>query len=154
MTSTLIFRRSNGSKTDAYRRADQFGSINGQTSIYMIVDDSRLLLDCLKLTAEAFLNCEVAGFTSPKEAWQAFRRNPKSYRGIVTDFHMPQMTGWNLIQRFRPAFPELPVILMSGEMRLAEVPVEYNPFTRYVRKPFEWQDVISQLDELESQRRD
>ncbi len=138
MKSTFIFRRPARSNADAFRRADLLDSVAGWSSIFMIFDDSRLLLDCLRLTAENFLNCEVAAFDSPVEAWRAFGRDPKSWRGVITDYHMPQMTGADLIRRIRPAFPELPVVLMSGEAEPGEADIGDDPFTRFVRKPFAW----------------
>ncbi|MGB0582723.1 MAG: response regulator [Limisphaerales bacterium] len=152
MNSTFIFRKSNGSKTDAYRRSDLHGSAARQSKLFMIVDDSRILLNCLKMTAERYLNAEVDAFDSPVKAWQAFRRNPKKYRGIITDFHMPEMTGGDLIQRVRAAFADVPIILMSAEAQPEEVNIDRDLYARFVRKPFDWKQVMSQIVELETAR--
>lgn len=152
MNSTFIFRKSNGSKTDAFRRADLLGSAARQSSMLMIVDDSRLLLDCLESTAEKFLDAEVDAFDSPVKAWQAFRRDPRRYRGIVTDFHMPQMTGADLIQRVRTAFADVPIVLMSAETEPEEANIGTDRYSRFVRKPFDWKDVMTQIEELEAAR--
>lgn len=153
MNSTFIFRKPQGSKTDAFRRADLMGSASRHSRMFMIVDDSRFLLDCFKLTAETFLNAEVDTFDSSVEAWNAFRRNPDDYRGVITDFHMPEMTGVDLIQRIRTRFTDIPIVLMSGEAEPEDANIGTDVFARFVRKPFDWKDVIQQIDEMESVRR-
>lgn len=149
MTSTFIVRKPGCSSADAYRHADLFGSNPGRSNMFMIVDDCPIYLDFLKTTAESFLNCEVATFDSPIDAWTAFRRNPEMYRGIITDFNMPQMTGLDLIQRIRATHPDLPMVLISGEAQPEHRFLREDNFSAFIGKPFEWTELMRRIDAMD-----
>lgn len=152
MNSTVIFRQTGDSNTQAFHRVDLLGSERHRKSggTMMIVDDSSILLNCLKMTAEKFFDCDVEAFISPADALQAFGRDPGRYRCVVTDFHMPQMTGGDLIRRIHAECPNLPIVLMSAAADPEEAGICRDSFARFVRKPFDWDEVIAHLNEMES----
>jgi DNA-binding NtrC family response regulator len=49
----------------------------------------------------------VAGFARLRE---------RSYDAVVTDLNMPRMNGLDFLARIREAQPDLPVILMTGDL--------------------------------------
>ncbi len=61
MNSTVIFRQTGGTHIEAYHRIDLIGPERYRKSggTMMIVDDNNILLNCLKLTAEKYFDCEV-----------------------------------------------------------------------------------------------
>ncbi len=56
----------------------------------------------------------VSGFTSPAEAVDAVRANPKLYDLIITDVNMPRMSGLVVAGEIAKIRADLPVILVSG----------------------------------------
>lgn len=152
MNSTVIFRQTGGTKTEAYHRIDLIGPERHHKSggTMMIVDDNNILLNCMKLTAEKFFDCEVEEFLSPAKAWEAFQRDPGRYRCVITDFNMPQMTGGDLIRRIHANCPDMPVVLMSAAADPYEAGITADPFARFVRKPFDWDDVVVHLESMEA----
>jgi len=84
---------------------------NGET--VLLVDDERALVElCEDLLAE--LGYEPLGFSSPREALEAFLADPQRFDLVLTDHTMPEMTGIDLIRQIRAVRPDLPVLLMSG----------------------------------------
>jgi PAS domain S-box-containing protein len=53
-------------------------------------------------------------FNSPKAALAEFTRDPPSFRALVTDYTMPELTGLELARALRAIRPDLPVIMTSG----------------------------------------
>lgn len=56
---------------------------------------------------------------------------------VITDYHMPEMNGWDLALHIRHAFPDLPVLLITGlpaVLSYAEAPG--SPFDEVLAKPF------------------
>ncbi len=89
------------------------GVYTGNDETVLLVDDERVLVElCEEFLAE--LGYEPLGFTSPREALDAFLAEPSSFDLVLTDQTMPEMTGIELIRQIRAVRPELPVLLMSG----------------------------------------
>ena len=60
------------------------------------------------------LGYEVDTRTSPIEALEAFRANPKKFDLVITDMTMPNMTGLTLAKKVNEISPGIPVILCTG----------------------------------------
>lgn len=84
---------------------------NGET--VMLVDDEEVLV---RLGEEmiARLGYEPVGYTSPVEALEAFRANPRRFDVVLSDETMPGMTGSQLAERIRSIHNDVPILLMSG----------------------------------------
>jgi DNA-binding response OmpR family regulator len=84
----------------------------------LVVDDERLIAD----TVTAILNehgFEAVGVYNGEDAIQAARRfNPEI---LLTDVLMPKMSGIDLAIKFRAEFPEIPVLLFSGQAATSEL---------------------------------
>ena len=79
----------------------------------LLVDDERSVLQVTGelLTSQGF---DVASFTDPQRALDAFQRKPAAFDVLVTDHNMPAMTGAELSRAIRAIKPELPIILITG----------------------------------------
>ncbi len=55
---------------------------------------------------------------------------------LITDVQMPGMQGDALVLRVREAWPELPVLYVSGEPRNAHVAQETSGRAQFLAKPF------------------
>ncbi len=79
----------------------------------LLVDDAAEIVEMHKLDLEA-LGYSVTGFSSSKEALDAFRERPGDFDLVITDQVMPNMTGLDMAHEMLAINPHLPVILMTG----------------------------------------
>lgn len=83
------------------------------TESILIVDDEMHLLETYQRML-GMLGYKAECRTSPVEALEAIRANPKKYDLVITDMTMPQMTGYVLAKRLMEIRGDLPVILCTG----------------------------------------
>jgi two-component system response regulator HydG len=107
------------------------------TATVMVVDDEpQMLRICERLlTRERFAaNC----FSDPREALAALRAASRAPDAVLTDLHMPGMSGLELLEAVRDAWPTLPVVMMTGKATVTSA-VEAMRLGAYdyVVKPFE-----------------
>jgi CheY-like chemotaxis protein len=81
----------------------------------LIVEDSDTSADTLEIALASLPDISVAHARSGRKAWQLLQREPVS--AIITDLNMPQMDGFELIERVRAAVPVIyvPIIVVSGD---------------------------------------
>jgi DNA-binding NtrC family response regulator len=154
MNSTVIFRKSGLSKADAFRRSEPATGARRQPQpeTLMIVDDHHVILRCMKMTAEKISNAKVETYSCPLQALRAYRENPDRYRAVITDYHMPEMTGVELIDLIHSIRPDQPIVLMSAAASPEETDLKNNPRCRFLRKPFGWHELTREIDDLETDR--
>ena len=85
----------------------------------------------------------------PREALERFNADPDSYRAVVTDYQMPEMTGLQLSQKISALRPELPILMLSGLAgAIAPHQLENAGIRRVLAKPVSAGDFLSTLGEL------
>ena len=79
----------------------------------ILVDDEA---DVVKAGSQMLehLGYKVTGFKSSLEAWLAFQKSPGDFDLLITDCTMPDMTGFQLVDKVKRLRPDLPVIMCSG----------------------------------------
>jgi CheY-like chemotaxis protein len=84
-----------------------------------------------------------------ESALAIWREDPSFFDALVTDVIMPVMSGPSLAATLRRERPELPVVFVSGYAadRVGEDALG-DGRTRFVQKPFELHDLVSQVDSL------
>ncbi len=85
----------------------------GQGQRVLIVDDEKPLLELTTDTLRE-LGYQPIGFSSAPSALRAFQADPSAFDILITDQHMPDMSGDKLIREVRRVRPLIPVILVSG----------------------------------------
>jgi len=107
----------------------------------MVVDDELEIGELLTRFLQK-KNYEVTSFTSPKKALEYLRTN--SVNLMLTDIHMPEMSGIELIKTAKGIKSNLPVIVMTGMpgSGLMKEIIGKLGISDYLVKPF-------QLDSLE-----
>lgn len=80
-------------------------------SSVLLVDDEPLIRDVLS-RGLALAGFEVCTATDGQAAWQLL--SVMDVAVVVSDVHMPMMSGLELLKRVHGARPSTPVILMSG----------------------------------------
>jgi EAL domain-containing protein (putative c-di-GMP-specific phosphodiesterase class I)/DNA-binding NarL/FixJ family response regulator len=108
----------------------------------LLIDDDAKLLRAYQRTLAA-LGSVVEATCSAREALEWL--STRAFDAVVTDVHMPEMTGLEFLVAVRERDLDVPVILMTGEPSLdsAMRAVEFGAF-RYLVKPVD----LGQLDGL------
>jgi len=82
-------------------------------SLILVVDDHYPMRVALEELLKQ-MGHTVLGAKNGKEALALQRRQPADV--LLTDIFMPEMDGFEVIQKFREEFPNVPVIAMTGGM--------------------------------------
>ena len=83
----------------------------------LIVEDSEACAETLQIALESIPGLETRVIGSPRAAIAALRESHGEIAAIVTDLHLPQSDGFDLIRQLRaePRFAQLPILLISGD---------------------------------------
>ncbi|MBI3848736.1 MAG: CHASE2 domain-containing protein [Verrucomicrobia bacterium] len=119
--------------------APTVGLARGQGELILVADDEQAI--CELLTAE-LTSCgyRVLAASNGEEAVRLFQKHASDVRLLITDCAMPVMDGLQTIRALREKWPDLPVILASGEdgadaEKIADVVL--------VNKPFALEEILS-----------
>ena len=84
----------------------------------LVVDDEEIIrvLHTIALAREGY---EVDVAADGEQAWSALLR--VEYDLVLTDHHMPKLTGAELLERMRKGGIRTPVIIVSGSIETAEI---------------------------------
>jgi len=124
--------------------ADPVAGPSSIRSRLLLVEDDALVRRglCRWLGHEGF---EVIPVADGEEAW-ALVGSLRGLRCVVSDLSMPRMDGEQLAEKLAAAFPELPVVLMSGNR---EPPIEILSAKRvFVAKPVDHTQLLSAIAEV------
>ena len=110
----------------------------------MVVDDQDIILDFIEdLLIDAGYAVQRA-----RNGGEALERITHLRPDLVlTDFAMPGMDGWQLIQAIRalPFGHDLPIILMSAARHFPFTAADFDEWTAFVGKPFAMNDLLGQI---------
>jgi DNA-binding NtrC family response regulator len=110
----------------------------------LVVDDDRAMgqVVCDALRERRYRGVYV---TSAEAALQQLEREPISV--VISDLHMPAMSGLELCERLSRDLPELPVVLMTafGSVDRAIVAVRAGAFD-FLLKPFELDELLIRVE--------
>jgi len=90
----------------------------GNGEAVMIVDDEQPLVE-LAEELLAGLGYEPVGYDSSEAALLAFEADPQRFDAVLSDEMLPGMTGSEFAFKVRARRPELPIVLMSGNVSAA-----------------------------------
>ncbi len=116
--------------------------MDGYGKRVLVVDDKedgrQLLADLLE---QAGFNVHLAA-----DGLQALQEMKKRhFDAVITDYHMPRMNGREFMVHRRAAWPNTPVVILSGYTGdLADHVIEQGAFA-WVHKPYEAQHLLSLL---------
>ncbi len=111
----------------------------------VIVDDDKSYTDLLQQLLSEHLDCPVVTFSNPSEALAALPGlNPGA---VVTDYDMPDLTGFELMERAAGIVSGVPFILITGHPidEAMEQLVAASPVKAVVSKPFHWQKLADEI---------
>lgn len=118
---------------------------SGERILYL--DDEAALVDVAVKTLRR-LDYEADGYTQADAALQAIHSNPEFYQLIITDLHMPKMSGIEFIRSVRKMNPGIPVILSSGHITESDLhQIRRMGVARIINKPNSIHDLIDSVHE-------
>lgn len=104
----------------------------------VVVDDEKSYGELLSQLLNEMLNLPVRSFSNPREALAALPDLDVGF--VITDYHMPDMTGVQFIRRAAEALPGVPFIIITGHpLRLIDEFIDdLEPLKAVVPKPLDW----------------
>ena len=78
----------------------------------LVVDDEEKVAMSLRDSLEMLPNCKVAIATGGEQALQFCQQYPLNL--LITDYHMPDMTGMALATRVQELYPQVPIIMLTA----------------------------------------
>ncbi|MBP1749397.1 MAG: sensor hybrid histidine kinase, partial [Deltaproteobacteria bacterium] len=88
-------------------------SVMGGKECILFIDDEDILVE---LNSERLtqLGYEVVATTSSIEALEIFKKDPRKFDLVITDYTMPDMTGVDLARKFLKVRSDIPIVLCTG----------------------------------------
>lgn len=123
-------------------------SIDTNKKTILMVDDEEMLVMIAKEILEDF-GYNVFVETNGLVAEENFNKNPELYDLVVCDLSMPEISGIDLITKFKAIRPNLPVILCTGyeegdlqeEMKKCKIDL-------LIQKPFEISELAEEIGKI------
>jgi DNA-binding NtrC family response regulator len=95
------------------------------------------------------LGYRVEGYTRPAEALHAFKAQPDEFDVVITDLHMPGVSGFDIAEELKKVRPDVHVILSSGHLTEDLVERARRCGIRHVlRKPNSIQELSQSVHQL------
>jgi len=110
----------------------------------LIVDDSPAVTDILSQLCE-FLGHDVLCAEDGRQGLSV-RRAETDIDMVFTDYKMPIMDGVEMAKRIKAKHPNLPVVLITGSVGVADSELELGGFDAVVQKPFELKAIGESID--------
>ncbi|MCB9229517.1 MAG: response regulator [Deltaproteobacteria bacterium] len=119
----------------------QLSEKNEYKPLLLVIEDEEDLLDVF---ADIFndQNIELQLTSNPEFALQEIKN--RSFDAILSDFHMPSMTGLELLKKIRKQHIETPFILMTGDSSKQLIIEGFRAGVMdLIEKPFEESELVS-----------
>lgn len=112
----------------------------------MIVDDEKELVLMLQEMLQ-FLGYQVEPVTSSLEAINKFRQKPANYDLVITDYTMPDKTGFELAREILVCRPDIPIVMTSGYTDTITPQDAYDAgIVDFLLKPLQLQQVADSIE--------
>ena len=113
----------------------------------LLVDDEPAYLEALSEALVGF-GFTVTALDNPEQAWERFRQKPEDFAALLTDHHMPGMSGIELAIKVAALRPGLPMVLCTGSPHTISQEIGDTPEPwRVMRKPFTMSELLEVLEQ-------
>ena len=113
----------------------------------LFVDDEESITAISKEMLEEF-GYKVTIKTNPTEAFKTFCDCPTIFDLVITDKNMPEMTGFELIEKILKIQPGQPVILCSGYSDRTDVEKAHSIDLKLISKPLLMRELATSVREV------
>lgn len=125
----------------------------------LLVDDDILVNDSITDMLKT-LGYHVMSFTISTEALKAFESDPELFHLVITDYHMPNLNGVQLVEQIQTIRPGCPVLMLTGHthtdvertiqewdcMSLLKKPFDFRKFSRTVKSVLDQGGGVNRID--------
>jgi two-component system cell cycle sensor histidine kinase/response regulator CckA len=102
----------------------------------LVVDDEQSLLTVMEQYLRR-LGHDVVACRTGQEAWGHFERDPASFKLVLADITMPEMSGVELLTKMLAMNPRTCVLICSGyPFDMSTLPAAYQAQLAFLQKPF------------------
>ena len=151
-TFTVLLPRIKAAEVEA--KPEEITSLPTGGESILFVDDEPAIIDIGKRMLEG-LGYELEVRTSPIEALEAFRKQPKKFDLVITDMTMPKMTGDELAKELMAIRPDIPIILCTGfSERITEEKAKALGIQGFAMKPFVIRDFVNTIRKVLNQEKE
>lgn len=121
---------------------DLKGHLDG--CLILLVDDKPEVLEMLTEILEV-AGAEVASTILPEEARDVIAADPGLWDAVITDYDMPGMNGTELAVAIRAITSQVPILLISSQVRKADLPP--GLFAATIKKPVKPTQLVQMVAE-------
>lgn len=119
--------------------------VDGGGQMVLIVDDEANIRDLLKMVLRKS-NFQLIEAANGADAMVKVNELKDSLNFIITDMHMPQMDGLELVRRVKQLLPEIPIIVMTGRLEADEQEqIQAQNVAAIIEKPFSRKAILAAL---------
>ncbi|MBI3416215.1 MAG: response regulator, partial [Verrucomicrobia bacterium] len=113
----------------------------GRGELILFIDDERALREMMAASLVEY-GYQVATASNGAEALLLLNRHGHDVRLVVSDLSMPMMNGVTLLATLRARRPDLPVVLMSGELDARKANAT-DGVAAFLAKPFRLEQLLA-----------
>ena len=118
----------------------------------LFLDDESGIVETFMVAGEV-AGFDILGFSKPDKALDRFRQEPRSFRAVITDYTMQEMSCADFIARIQEIRGDVPILLCTGN---AEHEIQEVAGTLGVRsvlyKPFDYETLEAFLNAIPGAR--
>ena len=115
-----------------------------------MVDDEQSLLTVMEQYLTR-LGYDVVACRAGEEAWAAFESSPESFRMVLADMTLPEMSGSALLAKMVELNPQIRILICSGyPFDAATLPPAHRDLIGFLQKPFTPRMLADSLQQLEA----
>jgi CheY-like chemotaxis protein len=119
--------------------------------LVVVVEDSTDCAETLQIALESIPDTEIRVCLDERGLWRILELDFARVAAVVTDLHLPQSDGFNVIRRLRAdaRFSAVPILLISGDSdpRIPEIALSRGA-SAWFAKPYSPAAVRRKLEEL------
>jgi CheY-like chemotaxis protein len=119
--------------------------------LVLVVEDSSDCAETLQIALESLAGIEIQVCLDARSLWRALDRDHARVAAVVTDLHLAQSDGLDVIRRLRgdARFAGVPILLISGDSdpRIPEIALARGA-SAWFPKPYSPAAVRRKLEEL------
>ena len=115
----------------------------GQNSLkILVVDDSEEIRELVTFFLQANMECEIVTANSSRKALEIFKKDP-TFNLILSDLHMPDGHGIDLVRYFDKNDSQMPIVILSGEATNKFPELKTRKHLTWIAKPFSDDELIA-----------